>query len=786
MPPRGAAAARPFEHPSSLHPYAALCRAATPIRWVLYVITAVMAWGGVVPAVALLHLVRVVARRLLAVADRCIAPEVEVDGGCGTDARFHSVAPADLMWLDRTDRGARVGGGGSSASPGTAACNLIHAVLVFDRRVSLAALRSAFARRILSRPAFGRFKWRAVRRVVRRWWLPSWAGGVSDSCMWLQPHHEHDFDLTRHIRVIPREEWAEFALPNDAGRSQRVQVQRESRMLPRPRGDEEAEDSSTFESLNPPHHTDASHDHAETLRMAHLQAYLSHLSDQPLTPHQPLWELLLLESAQSPPHSTDHDPSVEHADDCIVVFRCSHALADGVLLSGIILKSFLQEEGGGGDAPPLGDDLPTPSPDQPKESPSASPEASTVRIDLRTSDEPLPRPITRPSKRGPSRPLHKRLLLALRDIYNWLLFFLTGPYLLLHKSFQPDDENILHAAPSSGVGGGATASSGVVASRKDICWSVAPFPLDRVKRVSRHLGVTLNDLVMNLWLDVLDEYLIAAESTLAARQQRRQRHPDNVDSAAPLTLPARLRAPSSMFIIVPFNVRTAVELDFERGAVELGNRFAVLMVDVPMGRAIRPSSAAEGTTRRPAPTSTPFMRRLDYLSRYLTHLKTYSCESRLMYASLAFLLACTPRSWSRFLLDIYADLCSVVITNNRSPPVPLFLDETDREHEKVRGESRHATDRIAVRSPISTPARLKYWVSWAPQRNHAGVCVTLLTYAGQLRVSIVADARCLRHTTSTRLVQRYEEKLAQLVREVDEDEAAERERVDDAAAMELL
>jgi len=58
---------------------------------------------------------------------------------------------------------------------------------------------------------------------------------------------------------------------------------------------------------------------------------------------------------------------------------------------------------------------------------------------------------------------------------------------------------------------------------------------------------------------------------------------------------------------------------------------------------------------------------------------------------------------------------------------------------------------------------LDYWVSWAPQRNDAGICVTLLTYAGELRVSIVAERRCLRYASAQQLVERYERKLAALI-----------------------
>lgn len=319
-------------------------------------------------------------------------------------------------------------------------------------------------------------------------------------------------------------------------------------------------------------------------------------------------------------------------------------------------------------------------------------------------------------------------------------------------------------------------------------------PLPLVKRCAKQLHVTLNDLLMNIWLDVLDEYLLATQQLEA---QLAQRAAATLNTASKRTL----QAPQHMCAVVPFNVRPSsdrppAEAQTWRSAHEcspstaharaLGNKFAVLLLDVPMGSALhsptaRASNTADVHSCGAAADSlvdatsfcrSPFLRRLHVLSSNMTLLKGGSLEALLMYATLSILLGLLPLQVASYLLELYAGMPSVVITNNRSADAPLLFridheaDANEQQQEAAAHNSDGAPDAHATAATAASalvPCVLDHWVSWAPQRNDANIAVTLLTYAGQLRVSIVAEQRCLRYATTQQLVERYQQRLRALI-----------------------
>ena len=72
--------------------------------------------------------------------------------------------------------------------------------------------------------------------------------------------------------------------------------------------------------------------------------------------------------------------------------------------------------------------------------------------------------------------------------------------------------------------------------------------------------------------------------------------------------------------------------------------------------------------------------------------------------------ALLPAALAHELIDIVADNATALVTNNRGPPRPKALDGR----------------------------RLKYYVSWAPQRASIGVTITLFTYVDCTGLHLIA------------------------------------------------
>ena len=81
-----------------------------------------------------------------------------------------------------------------------------------------------------------------------------------------------------------------------------------------------------------------------------------------------------------------------------------------------------------------------------------------------------------------------------------------------------------------------------------------------------------------------------------------------------------------------------------------------------------------------------------------------------MYMSMNAVTALLPAALAHELIDIVADNATALVTNNRGPPRPKALDGR----------------------------RLKYYVSWAPQRASIGVTITLFTYVDCTGLHLIA------------------------------------------------
>ena len=86
----------------------------------------------------------------------------------------------------------------------------------------------------------------------------------------------------------------------------------------------------------------------------------------------------------------------------------------------------------------------------------------------------------------------------------------------------------------------------------------------------------------------------------------------------------------------------------------------------------------------------------------------------MMFTSLFLTVTLLPPSLSHTLVDLYNDMCTGIITNNRSPATRLSL----------------------------CGRTLNSWVSWAPCRGRVGMSLTMMSYAGDMRVSVVVDREC--------------------------------------------
>lgn len=199
--------------------------------------------------------------------------------------------------------------------------------------------------------------------------------------------------------------------------------------------------------------------------------------------------------------------------------------------------------------------------------------------------------------------------------------------------------------------------SGMPGARKRVVWT-EPLPVADLKTVGRLAGATLNDVLL---------------SAVAGALHRYQRD--------------RGAAPVDLVTMVPVNVRP-LDQPLPR---ELGNRFALVFVRFPSGRAAPLGRLAE--TKR----------RMDWLKA--------SPEAALTLGLMT-VIGRTTRSLERHIVDFFADKAIGVTTNVAGP--------------------------TAVRTLAGVP--MSGVLGWVPGSGRHTVGVCIYTYAGNVRVGFMVDA----------------------------------------------
>src|SRR6516164_4451500 len=198
---------------------------------------------------------------------------------------------------------------------------------------------------------------------------------------------------------------------------------------------------------------------------------------------------------------------------------------------------------------------------------------------------------------------------------------------------------------------------GKLSARQTVTWSDR-FALDEVKAICRATGTTVNDVLVAATTGALRRYLI-------------DRH----------SLVDELRA------MVPFNLRP-LDQPLPR---ELGNRFGLVYLDLPVGIA------------DPAERLAEVHRRMEAIK--------HSPEGGLSYAILE-AVGRTPHQIEQSLLDVFTQKTSAVLSNTPGPREPVYFAGS-----KIAGV-----------------------VPWVPAAGTIGMGIDMMSYNGGVTVSLQVDA----------------------------------------------
>ncbi len=202
----------------------------------------------------------------------------------------------------------------------------------------------------------------------------------------------------------------------------------------------------------------------------------------------------------------------------------------------------------------------------------------------------------------------------------------------------------------------ATRFKGKTNGSKRVAWC-EPLKLSEVKAVSRALGCTINDLLMSCVAGAMRRYLV---------------------DCGDKTEGVEVRA------LVPIDLR-------EPGDVELGNRFGLIAVELPVG------------------VEHPLNRLMTLRERMLALKTSYEPATTLgLYAALGYL----PKIVQDQLFELLASRATAVVTNVPGPNEPLTV----------------------------AGSLLKQSVSWVPQSCDLGMGVSIFSYAGQVQFGLITDA----------------------------------------------
>ncbi|MDX1665175.1 MAG: wax ester/triacylglycerol synthase family O-acyltransferase [Candidatus Promineifilaceae bacterium] len=227
-----------------------------------------------------------------------------------------------------------------------------------------------------------------------------------------------------------------------------------------------------------------------------------------------------------------------------------------------------------------------------------------------------------------------------------------------------------------------TAFKGSLGVEKRAVWS-APIPLTDVKAVGRVTGGTVNDVLLTAVAGALGRYLRTRGEVV-----------DGLDLHA----------------VVPVNLRP---LD---GPIELGNRFGLVFLNLPVG------------------IGDP-VRRLEVLKQRMDALKQ-SPEAIAVFGLLN-VVGPTPAEIENVLVNIFGSKATAVMTNVPGPRQQLYL----------------------------AGAPLDQIMFWVPQSGRLGLGVSILSYNGEVLVGVATDARLVPDPEA--LVAAFEASFAEMMRLVE-------------------
>jgi len=156
-------------------------------------------------------------------------------------------------------------------------------------------------------------------------------------------------------------------------------------------------------------------------------------------------------------------------------------------------------------------------------------------------------------------------------------------------------------------------------------------------------------------------------------------------------------------VSMPVNVRSRADM------LKMENKFAAVLLPLPV------------TEEDPKERIHATKRRMDALKR--------SSEPIFTYGVVSLLLRTLPPRWSRGIINYLANKCTCVLSNVPGPREPVFL----------------------------AGRRLRSMLFWVPQRADIGIGVSILSFAGSLRLGVIADAALIEDPTA--LTRAFEDEL---------------------------
>lgn len=202
-----------------------------------------------------------------------------------------------------------------------------------------------------------------------------------------------------------------------------------------------------------------------------------------------------------------------------------------------------------------------------------------------------------------------------------------------------------------------TLFKGPLGVEKRAAWS-EPIPLDDIKQVGSMFRGTINDVLLNAVAGALRRYMIQRGATV-----------DGLNIRA----------------VVPVNLRPPGPI------TELGNRFSVVFLDLPIG------------------IDDPFDRLLE-LKRRMQGIKG-TPEATVAFGILN-MIGAMPPQLAEISVNMFGSKATAVMTNVPGPRQTIYM----------------------AGSPIS---KIMFWV---PQSGHLGLGVSIFSYAGEVLIGIATDA----------------------------------------------